>query len=289
MHLKNTYKSIISETRIKENIFFAEIENYTQQTDTITKKIDSRFIQFYFCSKGSIMFHFSEHYQKPLLEERGFVLYNSEKEIPLQLSVASKSKLSIIALHIDKLHRIFAESDTSISLFNTEIQTKFYDEFQISQSLKNVLTQIEQSQFSDKLKPLFLEGKLYEMLVYYFHGKNHDEESCPYLSNNEIMKKLKLAKELILKNYLNPPSTKEIAQEISLQEYRLKEGFKKVYGLSVAKYILDYKLQKSKETLMQGHKTVKQIANELGYENPSHFIDAFKRKYQITPKQFTKQ
>jgi AraC-like DNA-binding protein len=34
---------------------------------------------------------------------------------------------------------------------------------------------------------------------------------------------------------------------------------------------------------------VSEVAYALGYGNPSHFITAFKKKYQITPKKYLQQ
>jgi AraC-like DNA-binding protein len=41
--------------------------------------------------------------------------------------------------------------------------------------------------------------------------------------------------------------------------------------------------------LASGELLVKEIAFKIGYQNPSHFISAFKKKYGYTPKQYLKQ
>ncbi|MFV0238207.1 MAG: helix-turn-helix domain-containing protein [Flavobacteriales bacterium] len=33
--------------------------------------------------------------------------------------------------------------------------------------------------------------------------------------------------------------------------------------------------------------SVQDVAYEIGYDNPSHFISAFKKKYNITPKKYS--
>ena len=87
----------------------------------------------------------------------------------------------------------------------------------------------------------------------------------------------------------NPPILKELSEITGLSEYKLKEGFKQVYGTTVYGFVLDKKLEFAREKLENGELQVKEIAFEIGYENPSHFIAAFKKKYGITPKQFSKQ
>jgi AraC-like DNA-binding protein len=48
-------------------------------------------------------------------------------------------------------------------------------------------------------------------------------------------------------------------------------------------------LLKAKDLLSDTDLSVTHIANEIGYDNVSHFISAFKTRYDITPKQLKKQ
>ena len=59
MDLKNTHKSKINEYKLSTDVFIAQIDNFTASTDTILKGIDKRYIQFYFCTKGSLTFNFN--------------------------------------------------------------------------------------------------------------------------------------------------------------------------------------------------------------------------------------
>jgi AraC-like DNA-binding protein len=43
------------------------------------------------------------------------------------------------------------------------------------------------------------------------------------------------------------------------------------------------------QMLTSGELLVKEVAFKIGYQNPSHFISAFKKKYGYTPKQFLKR
>lgn len=286
--MKNTFKSKIFEEQIESDIFWAQIDNATEITDTIEKNIDSRFVQFFFCTKGNVMFHFSEFYKRPLTENNGFIVYNSEQNLALRLSVSSKSKLAIAVISIQKLHHFFTHSQQEIPFLSKEKNVKFYESFVLSAQIKSVIHQIEHFSMQESLKKHFLYTKLSELLIYYFSENHNSEETCPYLSNDELMLKLKKAKDIVIENYLNPPDYKMLSEAVEINVHKLKEGFKKVYGNSVAKFILNYKLEMGKKKLEENKWQVKQIAQQLGYENPSHFIEAFKKKYGITPKQFSK-
>ena len=62
--------------------------------------------------------------------------------------------------------------------------------------------------------------------------------------------------------------------------------FKKTYSTTPKRWLLDQRLEYANTLLEQTDQTVTDIALQIGYENVSHFIKAFKDKYGATPKQF---
>lgn len=65
--------------------------------------------------------------------------------------------------------------------------------------------------------------------------------------------------------------------------YRL---FKKVYGMPPAKYFREFKLNRAAGRLVNSSDSIQQIALEAGYNNPSKFASAFRRVYNMTPREF---
>ena len=68
---------------------------------------------------------------------------------------------------------------------------------------------------------------------------------------------------------------------------KLKSGFKEYYGSPVFTFLLNYKMELAKTLLIEQQFNVNEIASKLGYSTSSHFIAAFKKKYGITPKQYS--
>lgn len=83
-----------------------------------------------------------------------------------------------------------------------------------------------------------------------------------------------------------PPTLPELAAEIGLSLKRLKEGFKQIYGDSVYSFLFDYKMDYAKRLLETGQYNVNEIGLKIGYSTASHFITAFKKKYNTTPKKY---
>ena len=85
---------------------------------------------------------------------------------------------------------------------------------------------------------------------------------------------------------VEPPTLTELAAEIGLSLKKLKEGFKQIYGDSVFSFLFDYKMEMARKLLESGKYNVNEVGLKVGYSTASHFIAAFKKKYDTTPKQY---
>jgi len=66
--------------------------------------------------------------------------------------------------------------------------------------------------------------------------------------------------------------------------------FRKAFGISPYQYLLQLRLQKSKEMLIaRPAYTVKQVAEETGFLDASHFISTFRKSAGMTPEMFRNQ
>ena len=79
------------------------------------------------------------------------------------------------------------------------------------------------------------------MSLFFNKNEDTDVEQCPFLVDEENVRKIRKAKEIILNHMTEPPTLKDLAVEIGLNVKKLKEGFKQIYGDTVYGYLLDYK------------------------------------------------
>ena len=150
-----------------------------------------------------------------------------------------------------------------------------------------VLSQILEAKIHESIRALYFKGKVYELLSLFFN-KNEDTnvEQCPFLENEENVRKIRKAKEIILNHITEPPTLQDLASEIGLNLKKLKEGFKKIYGDTVYGYLLDYKMNEARSMLNTKKYNINEISIKLGYSTSSHFIAAFKKKFGTTPKKY---
>lgn len=91
------------------------------------------------------------------------------------------------------------------------------------------------------------------------------------------------AKEYLLEHIGDPPSLTQLSRICGLNEYKLKKGFKEIFGNTVFGFLSDKKLEKARIDLLNKDKFVSEIAYELGYSSPQHFSQAFKKKFGVSP------
>lgn len=282
---ENALKGSILSLFEKEDQSLLYSENTSAQPTMLDSTIQMRIIHFYFCLEGSATFFFGPHYSREIVKGKNYFFYNPEKDLPFRLQLAPQTKMVFMTISLESLHKLFVHD--ALPLLNPENSNrKFYDERDIPPMLQLVLTQLLTTQLSESAQKLFYQGKFYELLSLYFSNRLPDTETCPFLNDEETVRKIKHAKEFLLKNMESPPSLKELAKVAALNEYQLKVGFKEIYGNTVYGFLLDHKLDHSRILLDSGKLQVNEVAYQIGYTNPSHFIAAFKKKFGITPKKY---
>jgi len=71
-------------------------------------------------------------------------------------------------------------------------------------------------------------------------------------------------------------------------KFHLLRLFKRYYGQTPMQYLIDRRLDKSKELLLKGQ-SVTETCFDIGFESPSSFSTLFKSKFGLTPTEFQKK
>ena len=289
MSLKSNVLSPRANQLIEDGFHVLTYENDADISQPIARHVDASLIQFHFCFRGSATFHFNQRtYSLTLLDEHVLLLYNPQRDLPMEMDVSPNSQLVTVLISIKKFHSLFSQEANQISFLTDEnAYKKYYKDQIITPSMAVALSQILQHQPNSLMSRLYLKGKVYELLSLYFNPTEAtDVAECPFLVDEENVRKIRNAKKIVLERMTNPPSLQDLADEIGLSLKKLKEGFKQLYGSTVYQFILDHKMNHARQLLGSGSYNVNEVALQLGYSNSSHFIDAFKKKFGTTPKKY---
>lgn len=287
--LKNVAQSSFEETEIDEIFLVLAYKNDKDESQSLVKEISSDYIQFHFCVKGSSQFIFNEgHYSLNIKQESSLLLYNPERDLPINLKLEPNSWMVSVLISIKKFHGLFSEEADYISFLSEENKhKKYYKDRDITPSMSIVLNQLINYNLNQSIKDLYFKGKAYELLSLYFNrSEDANIEQCPFLIDESNVIKIRKAKDIIISRMSEPPGLQELADEIGLTLKKLKTGFKQTYGDSVFSFLFDYKMEVARKLLESGDNNVNEVGLKVGYSTSSHFIAAFKKKYGTTPKKY---
>jgi len=148
-----------------------------------------------------------------------------------------------------------------------------------------ILKQMLNAIAAKKMTNLELEYTVIQLLMRTFQTFLSHPINPTEFSNSD-REKIRQAQAIIIENMMNPPSLMELSRLIGLNDFKLKKGFKEMYGTTVFGYLREKRLEKAFYLLQNGTMNVMEVANAVGYSNPSHFAEVFKAKYGLTPRDF---
>jgi AraC-like DNA-binding protein len=131
-------------------------------------------------------------------------------------------------------------------------------------------------------KRLFLEAKVLELLLLQVEGCMPVAPGPGPFSAHD-RDKLHQAKYIVEGHLAAPYSLKELSRLVGLNEFKLKKGFKALFGRSVFDYLHELRMQEAKRLLLEHQKPIEEVARYCGYQYVQHFSTAFKKRYGVTP------
>lgn len=90
-------------------------------------------------------------------------------------------------------------------------------------------------------------------------------------------------------NYTKAISNQQLADLSQISIRQFERRFKQLFGTSVHQYILELRILKSCELIIEGDLPMSEIASFLGFYDQSAFIAGFRRKMGVTPLAYLKR
>ena len=92
------------------------------------------------------------------------------------------------------------------------------------------------------------------------------------------------AKNVLLKNFRDPPTIEALAHLCATNSSRIKKVFKIVYGMTIYGSIQKLRLEEANLLLREEKLTIGEIAARVGYRHQGHFSKLFFATYGVYPK-----
>lgn len=112
---------------------------------------------------------------------------------------------------------------------------------------------------------------------------------CEYMSGTEKKSKniiVTRIKEYVDINYKDITTLRQIAQDLFISEGYARNLFKKHTGHTIFDYLIDKRIDEAKKLLVNSEYKIYEIMEMVGYESRARFIETFKRKTGLSPKDY---
>lgn len=112
-------------------------------------------------------------------------------------------------------------------------------------------------------------------------GYLSDQNRCVQLDRNQ--QTVQRILEYIEERYSEDLSLDSLSEHFKISKTYINRLLKNHAGSSFLEILLDCRMKKAKELLMENSYKIYEVAERVGYHDLSHFIRSFKKKYGVTP------
>lgn len=151
-----------------------------------------------------------------------------------------------------------------------------------------IVEEMRNCPYTGQIRQLFLEGKCFELLAIHLHqaGDGLKRTADAGCLKREDIEALHQAKEILLHTWREPPSLIQLARKVGLNDFKLKSGFKELFGTTVFGFVRRQRMEEARMLLEQGRANVTEAAYLVGYSNISHFASQFHRTFGSAPGEY---
>ena len=169
---------------------------------------------------------------------------------------------------------------------------RFDDKFELLKYKKDlaqicVLNELETTNlYEGAMREIFTESKILELIYNEF-----SRLKCP--NKNVILDEadknaLQKARQILSLDIKNPPSIKELSKQVRLNEFKLKVGFKSLFGQTPYEFLREERMKRALAMLQGSELNIAEISAATGFKNQSHFSKLFCDYYGTAPKNLMK-
>lgn len=154
----------------------------------------------------------------------------------------------------------------------------------LTPAIQWIISEMKNCKRKDGLKKIFIESKTRELLLHQIEALGDDKKLGYQISNDDLIK-LEKVKQIIDNDFIKAPKLTDLSRMTSLNEFKLKKGFKEYFGYTVKNYIIKLRMEFAKSLLKDKNITISEVATKCGYKDLSNFSKAFKAFYTFSPQQ----
>lgn len=281
---------------IDDSISFVAIDIKTNEELTFHRKSNQQNGLIIFFNQIQISRSFKIRNENHVIiehkKERNNVYISSSKK-DIEFTYSASSHLRRLGFYLSpqwlKAHQQKKEQILIYDVMDEELSN--VDLFRMNAEIEKIMWDVFENNFEKETDQQSIKIKALILLNYLFQSFFCEKENnAAAIKRRKLeLENLRKVENLLTKEVAKPyPSIAKLSRIAQMSSTRLKQRFREIYGYGIYKFYNKERLQKAADMLRQGI-PIKQAAMDVGYGNASNFTKAFKKEFDITPGQISKQ
>jgi AraC-like DNA-binding protein len=139
--------------------------------------------------------------------------------------------------------------------------------------------------FGESLRRYYFDIKMKEFLLLLL-VQEQKSMTAPDKMTKSNFDAVQESRQIIDTHYHAHITLSDIARQVGLNEFKLKSGFRRLFGIGMFEYLLKTRMQKARNLLLETRLPIKEVARRTGYTSKQSFQNAFKKYFDETPGSF---
>ncbi len=163
------------------------------------------------------------------------------------------------------------------------IQKDFWQVTPTTAAMQTALHQILHCPYQGLTRWLYWESRILELIALRLEQVSQSTPEMTSKLPEDDVSRIYFASDILLQRLIDPPSLCELARLVGLNDRKLKEGFRQVFGTTVFGYLSQHRMERACQLLKQ-QQPIAVVAAAVGYASPTAFSGTFQRRFGVSPK-----
>ena len=156
-------------------------------------------------------------------------------------------------------------------------------------ALNSLMERLHEELMRRKASPLFVQGLAQTIAIHL--ARNYAETVKELRSGSSSLPgfKLRQVTDWMAEHMAEDLSLEQLAAVAGLSKFHFHRLFKSAVGVAPSRYHMNLRMDEAKRLLRETKQSVVAVALDVGYANPSHFAQLFRRETGLSPSDYRRQ
>lgn len=153
--------------------------------------------------------------------------------------------------------------------------------------ISGLVRDLTSSRLEGPLRALQVEARsaeLFALVLAAWNSHLHEDRSTRAKAHDSRI--VAAARRILTMRYANPPTVRELANELGTNKTKLNQLFKQATGVTLQAYCSQQRIERAQSLLMEGKLSLAMIAEAVGYQHQSSFTAAFRNAVGMCPREY---